>query len=162
MRFFLILVFSLLTSCVSFMDSDLLVQSTSESQEFIIENSLVFNGFEFVEGLDVWIKDGKIHKLGENLTSKASVNIIDGTNKTLMPGLIDMHTHLFSAGAPPWRTTVGNADRTLSSNLAVGVTSVLDMAARLSEISEWENETEIALPRFAYAGTIFNAPPVWP
>ena len=156
MRVLLILAFTILSSCVSIMDSDLLVQSTSGSKEFIIKGSLVFDGFKFVKEQDVWVKNGSIHALGENLKTGSNVAVINGVGKTLMPGLIDMHTHLFSAGAPPWRTTMGDAERTLSANLAVGVTSVLDMAAPLGDISSWNNETGIQLPRFAYAGTIFN------
>jgi len=138
------------------MDSELLVKETSNSQEFIIKNSLIFNGFDFIDNQDVWVKDGKIYVLGTNLQIPESIKIIDGNGTTLMPGLIDMHSHLFSAGAPPWKSTLGNPERTLSANLALGVTSVLDMAAPIRDVSNWENDTEVTLPRFAYAGSIFN------
>ncbi|HWO76260.1 MAG TPA: amidohydrolase [Bacillus sp. (in: firmicutes)] len=43
---------------------------------------------------DVLIQDGKIKEIGENLTPPLSVTIIDGTGQYLLPGFIDVHTHL--------------------------------------------------------------------
>jgi len=138
------------------MDSELLVSETRDAEEFIIKNGLVFDGFEFTDKQDVWVKNGKVFMLGKNLNMPESIKVINGNGTTLMPGLIDMHTHLFSAGAPPWKAVIGNPERTLSANLALGVTSVLDMAAPITDVSNWENKTNITLPRFAYTGTIFN------
>jgi len=156
MRLFPLVFFVFLSGCISTMNSDLLVERTTEPEEFIIKNSTVFDGFSFQENQDVWVKDGKIFVLGTKLVAPESITVINGQGKTLLPGLIDVHSHIFSAGAPPWRTTMGDPDTTLSANLAMGITSLLDMAAPLGDISSWENNTEIALPRFAYAGTIFN------
>lgn len=156
MRRVLLLAFALLAGCVSTMDSDLLVETTAPKADFVIQNSIVFDGFQFRSGQDVWIRDGKVQALGADLSVPPGTTVIDGKDKTLLPGLIDMHVHLLAAGAPPWRTTFGDMDRTLSANLAMGVTSVLDMGAPIGDISEWQNETELALPRFAYAGTLFN------
>jgi imidazolonepropionase-like amidohydrolase len=43
---------------------------------------------------DVLIEDGKIKKIGTNLASQAGVRIIDCANQYLLPGFIDVHTHL--------------------------------------------------------------------
>ena len=42
----------------------------------------------------VYIKDGLIQSIGENLNVDG-VEVIDGQNKYLMPGLIDMHVHVW-------------------------------------------------------------------
>ena len=36
---------------------------------------------------------------GEKVTKEVKVNVIDGGGRTLMPGLIDSHTHLYATGA---------------------------------------------------------------
>ncbi|MDZ5473819.1 amidohydrolase [Bacillus sp. 31A1R] len=43
---------------------------------------------------DVLIKDGKIIEVGENLTADSDTKIIDCHNQYLLPGFIDVHTHL--------------------------------------------------------------------
>lgn len=73
------------------------------------------------------------------LTSDASLPVgaleIDGSNKTLLPGLFDMHTHL------------GRSDGIL--NLAAGVTSVRDLANSLDlpEIRDEFNNNSVLGPR---------------
>ncbi|MET3695974.1 imidazolonepropionase-like amidohydrolase [Bacillus oleivorans] len=47
-----------------------------------------------LDNQDVLIQDGKIKKIGENITSPLSVSIVDGTGQYLLPGFIDVHTHL--------------------------------------------------------------------
>jgi len=65
----------------------------------------------------------------------AVVKTIDGTNKTLLPGLFDMHTHQ------------GRSDGIL--NLAAGVTSVRDLANSfdLPEIRDEFNKNTVLGPR---------------
>ena len=48
----------------------------------------------FIKNQDVIIKNGKIIHLGENQQIEKNAVIIDGTNKYLIPGLIDSHVHL--------------------------------------------------------------------
>ncbi len=43
---------------------------------------------------DVLIEDGKIKKIGYNLATEAGVKIIDCAKQYLLPGFIDVHTHL--------------------------------------------------------------------
>ena len=45
----------------------------------------------------VYIKDGKIMELSDQPIEKKNVQIIDGEDKTLMPGLIDSHIHIQGA-----------------------------------------------------------------
>lgn len=48
----------------------------------------------FIKNQDVIIKDGVIIQLGKNLLLDSTVVIINGTNKFLIPGLVDSHVHL--------------------------------------------------------------------
>ncbi len=42
---------------------------------------------------DVLIRNGKIAGVGKNLRSSANARVIDGTNKFVMPGIVDCHSH---------------------------------------------------------------------
>lgn len=71
--------------------------------QLIIKNLKVYNSYfkRFIQG-DVVIDDGKFIHIGkdyeERLTSK---NIIDGNNKYIIPGLIDIHMHIESSMTIP-------------------------------------------------------------
>lgn len=49
---------------------------------------------EVLENADLLVKDGKIAEIGHNLESSGNVEIIDCKGQPLLPGLIDVHTHL--------------------------------------------------------------------
>ena len=72
---------------------------------------------------DILIVDGKIAKVGRNLAADAN-NIVDATDLTVTPGLIDMHVHLREPGFEHKETiTTGTAAATSG-----GFTSVVCMA----------------------------------
>ncbi|MDE7452794.1 MAG: dihydroorotase [Clostridia bacterium] len=63
--------------------------------KLLIKNgTLVLGGGE--KKADILIEDGKISKIGENLT--ADCKIVDASGKHVLPGLIDMHVHLREPG----------------------------------------------------------------
>ena len=85
---------------------------------------------------NVVILGNKIVSVSEGADQPAdATTIIDGSDKTLMPGLFDMHTHL------------GRSDGIL--NLAGGVTSVRDLANsfELPQIRDEFNENKVMGPR---------------
>lgn len=49
---------------------------------------------ELINSASVFIEDGKIKGIGENSENLKADKIIDGTNKLVMPGLINSHTHI--------------------------------------------------------------------
>lgn len=72
---------------------------------------------------DVSISDGKIAKVGGNHTEKAD-HVIDATDLTVTPGLIDMHVHLREPGFEH-KETIATGTAAAS---AGGFTSVVCMA----------------------------------
>ncbi|GHU24311.1 imidazolonepropionase [Spirochaetia bacterium] len=62
-----------------------------EKQFAAIINAKIFDGENVIDDTTVVIKDGIIQSVGGEIPEGAA--IIDATGKTLMPGLIDSHTH---------------------------------------------------------------------
>lgn len=50
------------------------------------------------ESLDMLIVDGRIEKIGKNISADKSFQTIDLANKVIAPGFIDMHVHLREPG----------------------------------------------------------------
>lgn len=71
--------------------------------QLIIKNLKVYNSYfkKFIQG-DVVINDGKFIHIGSNYEDRlTSKNIIDGNNKYMIPGLIDIHMHIESSMTIP-------------------------------------------------------------
>lgn len=83
---------------------------------YIIKNAKVFDGRSFTGIRDVAVSDGKIVNSAPN-----DAVVIDGTGKTLLPGLWDCHMHIYDR--PDF----------LEDELKNGVTSVCDMGCRQKE-----------------------------
>lgn len=60
---------------------------------------ITMHGNDVFEKGTVLIKDGRIDKIGEfdKVTVPKEANIIDASGKTVLPGLIDMHSHMYEA-----------------------------------------------------------------
>jgi imidazolonepropionase-like amidohydrolase len=87
------------------------VATQPAAREFVIRDVRVFDGERTIPKTTVHVRDGLIVAVGGSLPS--GVESIAGDGKTLLPGLIDAHTHAY-----------GDA---LERALAFGVTTELDM-----------------------------------
>ena len=47
---------------------------------------------------DVWIQNGVITAVGQKIKAPAGTQVLDGSGKYLMPGLVDTHVHFFQSG----------------------------------------------------------------
>lgn len=81
------------------------------TNSFVVRNVHVFDGERLSGPTDVVVREGRIEHVGAS--DAANLTVVDGTNRTLLPGLIDAHTH-----------TYGDARRDA---LRFGVTTELDM-----------------------------------
>ncbi|UQD56770.1 amidohydrolase family protein [Flavobacterium sp. K5-23] len=97
----------------------------------------------FIKNQDVIIENGKIIHLGENQKIDSTSIIIDGTNKYLIPGLIDSQVHL------------KESKNDLFLYLVNGVTSVREMAGRPITL-EWRK----AIQKNGVGPRMFIASPV--
>ncbi|MFK7974664.1 MAG: amidohydrolase family protein [Halioglobus sp.] len=68
---------------------------TTAAWDRVIRNALVFDGTGDQPAVqDIAIRDGKIAARGSNLPTTEATQVIEGEGKWLMPGLLDIHTHL--------------------------------------------------------------------
>ncbi|EKT78775.1 imidazolonepropionase-like amidohydrolase [Rhodococcus percolatus] len=81
--------------------------------EFVIRDVRVFDGEKVVERSTVHVRSGLIEAVTAEFDSTDEIEVVDGRGKTLLPGLIDSHTH----AQPP----------SLKDALLFGVTTELDM-----------------------------------
>jgi dihydroorotase len=73
---------------------------------------------------DVWIADGRIHRVGPHLKAPAGAEIVDATGKVVCPGFIDIHVHLREPGFE-YKETIASGTRAAA---AGGFTAVVCMA----------------------------------
>jgi imidazolonepropionase-like amidohydrolase len=75
-------------------------QSPSASSVTIIRAGKLIDveGGRILSNQMILVKDGKISAVGENISVPAGANVIDLSRMTVLPGLIDCHTHLADIG----------------------------------------------------------------
>ncbi|MBL0356658.1 MAG: hypothetical protein IPP72_07050 [Chitinophagaceae bacterium] len=115
----------------------------------------VENG-RIISNKQVIIKDGIISQVVDAntmLQTKADT-VIDGTGKYLMPGLWDMHTHVW------------NDATTFPLLIANGVTGIRGMFESMYNVNNWRDNIskgKMEGPQLFVAGPIVDGPkPIWP
>lgn len=138
----LLLLFYTLFSILA--DAQLLIKNTSIID---VENKKILTG------QDVLIENGSISAIGKKLNTSGVINIIDGTGKYLMPGLIDAHIHFFQSGSiytrpdaidlrkyKPYEEEIKwvhqHMENFMRRYLSMGVTSVIDVGSTVSFLKQ--------------------------
>ena len=126
---------------------------------------------KLVPALDVLIENGVITAVGKKL-SAASPQIIDGSGKYLMPGLVDAHVHFFQSGSiytrhdaidlrkvKPYEEEIqwahNNMDNFLRRYLSAGITSTVDVGATVSFLKQRDS-----FRTKAYAPSVYMTGPL--
>lgn len=116
--------------------------------DVLFRNTRVFDGARVLEATDVLVRDGKIAAIGRKLPAPKGIEVVNGAGKTLLPGLIDAHTHAW-----------GDA---LEQALLFGVTTELDMFTSAGFASSMREEQArgrgSARADLFSAGTLVTAP----
>ncbi len=95
---------------------------------FAIRDVRVFDGDKTIATSNVVVQDGRITAAGPGVAIPAGLSVIDGAGKTLLPGLIDSHVHVFPGA---------QADA-----LRFGVTTELDMFDILHDFRQWKAQRQ--------------------
>jgi imidazolonepropionase-like amidohydrolase len=121
---------------------------SGSNNEFVISNVRIFDGTHVMPKGQVWVHNGKIKAVAEDVKAPAGVRVVNGEGDTLLPGLIDAHTHAF-----------GNA---LKEALVFGVTTELDMFTSHEYAAQIKREQsegkDLDLADLRSAGTLVTAP----
>jgi imidazolonepropionase-like amidohydrolase len=65
----------------------------AQEPAYLVSGARVFDGWEVRDGVEVLVEGSRIAEVGPDLQAPPGAEIIDGRGKTLLPGLIDCHTH---------------------------------------------------------------------
>jgi imidazolonepropionase-like amidohydrolase len=134
----------------------LLIASNADAQTTVIaiRNVTVVpaTGGPSMPASTVLIRGDRIAALGpaSRMTIPADARVVDGTDKFLMPGLIDMHVHVSKTRSSALGLFVTN-----------GVTTVRDMGGDYEELRQWRSEVATAKrvgPRILMPGPILESP----
>lgn len=138
-----------------------LTVSTSFAQT-LFTNVNIFDGTtnKLITGKDVLVEKNLISKIGNNLKVPEGTTVIDGQGKTLMPGLIDSHTHLnmyktcslHEFEGTTWEEIGARAAAFAEEMLAMGFTTIRDMGGAHVGLKNVIDEGLLPGPRIYSAG----------
>lgn len=89
---------------------------------FAVRNVRIFDGAQVIENGTVVVRGNKITAVGANVPVPAGYPTIDGTGKTLLPGLIESQAHVVDS-------FVSSSGRGLNQAAAYGITTLVDTGA---------------------------------
>jgi imidazolonepropionase-like amidohydrolase len=85
--------FALLCACLTLLSASAVAQSPHH--DVLIKNATVMTVTHGnIKNGSIYIKDGKIAAVGENVTAPATATVIDAGGKYLTPGIVDSHSHI--------------------------------------------------------------------
>jgi imidazolonepropionase-like amidohydrolase len=93
----------------------------------VIRDVRVFDGTRVIPSATVVVHDGVIASVGAAAAVPEGAEIVEGRGRTLLPGLIDAHTHTFAPGM-------------LEQSLSFGVTTGVDMFTVPELAARWRQE----------------------
>lgn len=103
-------------------------RSSETSNSFAVREVRLFDGWQTREHVNVVVTYGRIAAVGPHVPIPMGMRIVDGLGKTLLPGLIDAHVHVFPGA---------RADA-----LRFGVTTELDMFDVGNDLPAWKRQRE--------------------
>lgn len=94
-----------------------------DGKAFAVQDVRVFDGRTVREHMTVVVRDGRIAEVRDDASAPDGAGIVDGAGLTLLPGLIDAHTHTFSPAH-------------LREALSLGITTELDQFTAVSFLQD--------------------------
>ncbi|MEN8799930.1 MAG: amidohydrolase family protein, partial [Flavobacteriaceae bacterium] len=140
-------------------------QDKEEDQFILFTNVNVWDGTaEKLTKADVLVKNNIISEVKANIKAPNGAKVIDGKGGTLMPGLIDAHTHFMLNGTSgadiennqTWEDIAIGGASMAEMYLMEGFTTVRDMGGANAGLRRAIDAGLIAGPRFYSAGALIG------
>ena len=131
----------------------------------LIKNANVWDGTsdDLQKNVDVLIEENLITDVAKNITTPKGATIIDGSGKTLIPGLSDAHVHLALTmgmskirNEADWMYTAVRAAKSAENFLMLGFTTVRDLGGPSFGIKKAVDEGLIPGPRIYPSGAFIS------
>lgn len=83
-------------SQLTFPNIGLGLDSAPEQQNVIIKNATIWTSSDagVIENADMIVRDGRIHRIGQGLSTPRGYTEIDGSDMHITPGIVDEHSHI--------------------------------------------------------------------
>ncbi|QOV40272.1 PD40 domain-containing protein [Streptomyces ferrugineus] len=107
-------------------------------------------GSDVREDIDVVVRDGRIAEVAPHRAGRSAAHRVDASDRTVIPGLWDAHTH-------PWQTTYGGRQTALQ--LAYGITTAVSLggfAYEQARVREAVAAGVLAGPRLLATGELLD------
>ncbi|WP_020108877.1 dihydroorotase [Nocardia sp. 348MFTsu5.1] len=114
------------------------------SGDLLIRNVRPYGG----DAVDILVREGDIAEIGADLTAGTDVDVLDGAGAIVLPGFVDMHTHLREPGREDTETIeTGSAAAALGGYTAVFAMANTDPVADSPVITDyvWRRGQEVGL-----------------
>ena len=98
---------------------------------------VTMKGYEIIDNGDVVIKNNRIVSVGPRGQEPAGARVIDVTGKTIIPGFVDTHSHMWPAWGIHWQQPWNYL-----SNLAFGVTTTRDPQTATTDVLTYGDRVE--------------------
>ncbi|WP_082894179.1 DPP IV N-terminal domain-containing protein [Balneola sp. EhC07] len=117
---------------------DVTIEKDIPESSILLKNARIItaNGNEVIEGGDILIRNNRIVEVGKNLSANGAQEM-DMTGKTITPGFVDTHAHMW----PNWgihKEEIFN----YAANLAYGVTTTRDPQTATTDVLTYSDMVE--------------------
>ncbi|MVO17600.1 amidohydrolase family protein [Rhodobacteraceae bacterium CY05] len=140
-------------------------QAQEEPRQVLFTNVNVFNGVDdgLIENASVLVEGNLIKTVSSDAISAEGAFVVDGEGRTLMPGLIDMHSHLCLRDGIPWARDAYDqmlagayTSQVLIDYLDQGFTTTRDTGCNVLGIAKGVNNGIIPGPRIFPSGGVIS------
>lgn len=142
----------------------LVTRSATAGRSLVIRNVRVFDApsaTRLAGNRDVVVRDGRIAAIAPPGVAAAGLGELDGRGGTLLPGLVDVHTHTGATAEPLGHFALPDVDANLAAFLYAGVTTALDLGSLSPDVFRLRAaiaEGKTLGPHLYAAGPLFTAP----
>jgi hypothetical protein len=99
--------------------------------------AVTMRGSEVIENADVLIRNNRIVSVGPRGEAPADARVIDVTGKTIVPGFVDTHAHMWNLWGMHW-----NRPWIYLANLAYGVTTTRDPQTATTDVLTYADRVD--------------------